>query len=403
VPDTRYNYTLRARRSDETLREADRSCLLLRAAAQGQLPRVQHLLRLGADVDFADDNGFTALHHAVSSGFENCVQELIDKGADINVVTSCGVALNVAADKRRYRVAEILLGARADCDEAIAFVMESSRDAGVLIEFLTQALRNMGLHSRLATHWAVRGGRDGTPTDARGRCDDVDGEEYSEDLRWEPPKSRKNETIGDWDVDVYPYDPCITESSPHTNGILGKEDVSNSARDTHSTIHSPHSTSADERARDLDTTNITQSSGSSLDQASSIRTFFRTLTGRNISKLTGELGLTTLYTARGGPSHASADLIFIHGIGGGSRKTWTYNGDLSTFWPLEWLPKETQFRDTNIHTFGYQLDRKLAYPSVDIRDAAVSLLQQISELHEVLHNPLHSHKHFTNCESARSR
>jgi ankyrin repeat protein len=134
---------LRARHSDETLREADRNCLLLRAAAQGQLPRVQHLLRLGADVDFADDSGFTALHHAVSSGFEDCVQELIGKGADINALASCGVALNIAADKRRNHVADILLRARADCDEAIAFAMETGLDLGVLRESLTQAVQRL--------------------------------------------------------------------------------------------------------------------------------------------------------------------------------------------------------------------------------------------------------------------
>jgi hypothetical protein len=145
VSDTRYIYTLRARHSDETLREADRNCLLLRAAAQGQLPRVQHLLRLGADVDFADDSGFTALHHAVSSGFEDCVQELIKEGADVNNVTSCGVALNIAADKGRDRVAEILLRARADCDEAIAFAEEKGLDFEVLEGFLTQAVRSSGV------------------------------------------------------------------------------------------------------------------------------------------------------------------------------------------------------------------------------------------------------------------
>jgi hypothetical protein len=98
-------------------------------------------------VDFADDAGLTALHRAVSSGFEDCVQELIEEGADVNVLASCGVALNVAADKRRDRVAEILLRARPNCDEAIVFEMESGLNVGVLREFLTQAVRSSGVES----------------------------------------------------------------------------------------------------------------------------------------------------------------------------------------------------------------------------------------------------------------
>jgi hypothetical protein len=102
------------------------------------------------------------------------------------------------------------------------------------------------------------------------------------------------------------------------------------------------------------------------------------LTGRNISEPTGELGLTTLHTPIGGTEHATADIIFIHGIGGGSRKTWTFNGDPSTFWPLEWLPKRKNFRDTNIHTFGYHTG-KLNLLKYDIETIAVSLLRGISD------------------------
>jgi hypothetical protein len=331
VSDTRYIYTLRARHSDETLREADRNCLLLRAAAQGQLPRVQHLLRLGADVDFADDSGFTALHHAVSSGFEDCVQELIKEGADVNNVTSCGVALNIAADKGRDRVAEILLRARADCDEAIAFAEEKGLDFEVLEGFLTQAVQSSGVESPWTTHSGASNNHNGTPTDIQETGGDVDASEPSDGPRSTTPMPQKNETIVNWDVDKYAYYPRITEPSSHTNGTLSDGDLSKSAHDTHSTRNGSHNASADERARTLDNTKITRSSGSSFDQASSIKTFFRMLTGRNIGEPTGELGLTTLHIPSGGVDHATADLIFIHGIGGGSRETWTTRGDPSTF------------------------------------------------------------------------
>lgn len=66
----------------------------------------------------------------------------------------------------------------------------------------------------------------------------------------------------------------------------------------------------------------------------------------------GPLGLTTLYQPPGdGP--VAADLVFVHGLNGGSRSTWT-KGDASThFWPKQWLPSDEAFNDVRIHTFGY--------------------------------------------------
>jgi hypothetical protein len=119
--DNRYYYGLRTRRSDETLREDQRNLRLLRASAEGQLHRIQHLLRLGADVDFSDETEFTALHYAVLSGFEDCVQELVKWGSDVNAMTCYGVPLDLAAQKERNNVISILLGARADKSRAIAF------------------------------------------------------------------------------------------------------------------------------------------------------------------------------------------------------------------------------------------------------------------------------------------
>lgn len=92
----------------------------MKAAAQGQLPRLQYLVRLGVDIDHTDDQGYTALHHAVLSGFEDCVQELINLGADVNAFTSFDeTPLNLAAHKQRHNVVRILLVARADAQQAI--------------------------------------------------------------------------------------------------------------------------------------------------------------------------------------------------------------------------------------------------------------------------------------------
>ncbi|KAK5125705.1 hypothetical protein LTR85_011979 [Meristemomyces frigidus] len=77
-----------------------------------------------------------------------------------------------------------------------------------------------------------------------------------------------------------------------------------------------------------------------------------------------------------------AHLIFVHGLGGGSRKTWIKNADPSLFWPKEWLPHDTDFRDVRIHTFGY--DSTWTKNSVlDVGDFAKSLLEWIVDCPEV--------------------
>lgn len=49
----------------------------------------------------------------------------------------------------------------------------------------------------------------------------------------------------------------------------------------------------------------------------------------------------------------NVDIIFVHGLGGTSQMSWSWNRDLSMFWPREWLPLEPQFQQARIMTFGY--------------------------------------------------
>ncbi|KIM97612.1 hypothetical protein OIDMADRAFT_105167 [Oidiodendron maius Zn] len=70
---------------------------------------------------------------------------------------------------------------------------------------------------------------------------------------------------------------------------------------------------------------------------------------RSPAKGLDAIGLTTLHT----PDEVVVDLIFVHGLRGGSHSTWTKNKDVSLFWPQKWLPKDDAFRDVRIHTFGY--------------------------------------------------
>jgi hypothetical protein len=47
------------------------------------------------------------------------------------------------------------------------------------------------------------------------------------------------------------------------------------------------------------------------------------------------------------------DIIFVHGLGGSSRLSWSKNKDLKLFWPKKWLPSEPEIGDGRVLSFGY--------------------------------------------------
>lgn len=47
------------------------------------------------------------------------------------------------------------------------------------------------------------------------------------------------------------------------------------------------------------------------------------------------------------------DIIFIHGLGGTSRLSWSKNKNLKLFWPLTFLPSEPDICHARTLTFGY--------------------------------------------------
>lgn len=73
-----------------------------------------------------------------------------------------------------------------------------------------------------------------------------------------------------------------------------------------------------------------------------------------------------------------ADLIFVHGLRGGSRKTWTKSNDATLFWPKEWLPREKSFQRTRIHTFGYDSNWQKG-STLRVLDFSRALLGAISD------------------------
>lgn len=63
-------------------------------------------------------------------------------------------------------------------------------------------------------------------------------------------------------------------------------------------------------------------------------------------------GLHVLHRPAGAQRHV--DVVFVHGLGGSSRGTWTKDRDLARCWPSEFLPLEPGIgSDARILTFGY--------------------------------------------------
>ncbi|KAL2149706.1 hypothetical protein VTH82DRAFT_8358 [Thermothelomyces myriococcoides] len=88
----------------------------------------------------------------------------------------------------------------------------------------------------------------------------------------------------------------------------------------------------------------------------------------------GALGLTLLHE----PSEPRIDFVFVHGLNGGSRRSWSATSDPSTFWPKEWLPSEAGFRHVRIHTFGYDSDwTKSQQSTLTIHDFGQALLADL--------------------------
>ncbi|KAF2761174.1 hypothetical protein EJ05DRAFT_483569 [Pseudovirgaria hyperparasitica] len=74
------------------------------------------------------------------------------------------------------------------------------------------------------------------------------------------------------------------------------------------------------------------------------------------------------------------DLIFVHGLGGGSRKTWSKSSSNFHFWPKEWLPNDPDFENVRIHSFGYKADWSERRESIlNIQDFAHSLLGEVQD------------------------
>src|SRR5207248_2153607 len=87
------------------------------------------------------------------------------------------------------------------------------------------------------------------------------------------------------------------------------------------------------------------------------------------------LGLNVLFE----PNHVMVDLIFVHGLGGESRKTWSYSDPSVDCWLQAFLPSEKEFENCRIHSFGYDSNfiSKDAHNTSDLADFGSALLSSL--------------------------
>jgi hypothetical protein len=80
----------------------------------------------------------------------------------------------------------------------------------------------------------------------------------------------------------------------------------------------------------------------------------------------------------------------VHGLGGTSRKTWSYNRDLKYFWPKEWLPIEPGLEHARILSFGYNANFMSTAPAnfLNITDFGKDLLLQMKFVTDKKGQPL---------------
>lgn len=88
----------------------------------------------------------------------------------------------------------------------------------------------------------------------------------------------------------------------------------------------------------------------------------------------GSLGLRLIHLS----PDPLIDIVFVHGLRGGSIKTWRKGNDPRNFWPKEWLPSEPGLGNANIHSFGYESDWASTKSSIlSVHDFGQSLLEEM--------------------------
>ncbi|KAK8197607.1 uncharacterized protein BKA78DRAFT_278390 [Phyllosticta capitalensis] len=76
---------------------------------------------------------------------------------------------------------------------------------------------------------------------------------------------------------------------------------------------------------------------------------------------------------------APLDIIFVHGLGGHSQRTWSKHHDLARFWPGNWLPFDPELGKARILTFGYDANFSARNPkaATNVSTFAKELLSEM--------------------------
>lgn len=90
------------------------------------------------------------------------------------------------------------------------------------------------------------------------------------------------------------------------------------------------------------------------------------------SRLPDPFGLHTVTD----PEDPTADIIFVHGLGGSAFRTWSWKRLPENFWPA-WLSEDEHLGSCRIHTFGYNSNFKGEARGLDVVDFAKDLLLQM--------------------------
>lgn len=83
----------------------------------------------------------------------------------------------------------------------------------------------------------------------------------------------------------------------------------------------------------------------------------------------GRLGLSLIH----GDSDRDADIIFVHGLGGSSRSTWSWEHRQEVFWPA-WVHDEEGLSHFRVFSYGYNANFRDSKNPLSILDFSKGLL-----------------------------
>ncbi|KAH8881087.1 hypothetical protein GQ53DRAFT_848516 [Thozetella sp. PMI_491] len=305
------------------------------------------------DCSERDRSGMTPLHYAAQPSVLSTFWFLADVGADCNVTEAPGrTALhNVVLMSDLYFLRKFLRygGKRLD--------LSKPDSSGLTPLHYAAQQADLGSFQRLADAGANLTAKDdsgATPIDYAGSKAIADGQ-FSRRLF--PPKNRHSSEPAIPTTASLPDRPIPSDARTERSRSDATESTLAPGSES-STPQNPEARDVAEMSGLSPATTFYQSSRlGSLPYRSALKSprslagssTFRTKSAK-ADRSADPLGLTLLYAPEG--SH-TADVVFVHGLGGSSRLTWCKHKDLELFWPQRWLPLDRDIQQARILTFGY--------------------------------------------------